>query len=98
MVTPQKRSAGNEGRASTHPAARRRFGLGRMEVVVVIALAVCLFVSLPQFLLHNRQSVRRQQTAYQLRQVSLAVSQYYETHRSFPSAPIQQPNNATRRR
>ncbi len=64
---------------------RPRAGLGRMELLVLIVMAICIFVCLPQFILDKQTDVKKQQTAYRFRKFGLAVSQYHETYRAFPA-------------
>lgn len=58
-----------------------------MELIVLIVLAICVFVCLPQFILDKRKAAKKQQATYQFRKMGLAVSQYHETYRAFPVMP-----------
>lgn len=90
MVTTRSALRDNamiRGRTPSASAGARRSALSRMELIVALVLAICLFVTVPQFVLHNRQEVRRQQSTYRFRKIGLAIAQYYETYRSFPASP-----------
>jgi hypothetical protein len=71
----------------TRTHSRRRSGIGRLELLVVIVLVVCAFVAIPKWLLHNRQTARKHQGFENAHTVVRAITQYYEMHRTFPVVP-----------
>lgn len=81
MVTPRATSG------ELSPGGRR--GIGRIELVIVVFLAVAIFATIPPWILQKRSESRKQQAMQRFRNVGQAINTYHEIYRAYPQ--IQRP-------
>ena len=82
----QSRSACGQFRGAPQATSHQRTGISLAELLAVIAVVGILIALLLPAVQAARESARRAQCAYQMKQLGLAIHNYEASHRVFPPA------------
>lgn len=80
------------GGIGTRGAISGRFGFTLVELLVVMAIIGILVALLMPAVMQARESARKKECLNNIRQINLASQNYLETHRTFPSGWVCNPN------
>ena len=86
-VESQQKAVRSSSGLSTLDSRLFRRGIGRLESLVVIVMVIFVLVTVPKWVLHNRQEARKEQKMYHFRRLGQAINQYYDAYRSYPVLP-----------